>query len=103
MGLATVFGIVQQNNGFIHVASAPGQGATFQLYLPRFVSAEAPEVAVETPPKPPRGKETVLLAEDEQPVRLTVQIFLAALGYTVLAAENPAQALLARRAHPQGA
>jgi len=100
LGLATVYGIVKQNDGFINVYSEPGKGTTFKIYLPRFVDATAVREAVQTPTKPPRGTETVLLVEDEKSVRVTTATFLEDLGYTILVAESPAQALRLVAEHP---
>ncbi len=100
LGLATVYGIVKQNNGFINVHSEPGKGTSFKIYLPRFVAPEAVAVAAETPTRPPRGSETVLLVEDEKSIRITTQVFLEDLGYTVLVAEGPEKALLLASEHP---
>ena len=93
LGLATVYGIVKQNNGFINVYSEPEKGSTFRIYLPRHAgSADAPETepAVKTPP---HGSETVLIVEDEAPVLKLAKIILERLGYTVLDAATPAQAM----------
>jgi signal transduction histidine kinase len=100
LGLATVFGIVKQNNGYINVSSEPGKGTTFQIYLPRHVRAETAQAAVAAPAKPPRGTETILMVEDEKSVRLTTHMFLEDLGYTVLVAENPEKALALVAQHP---
>jgi PAS domain S-box-containing protein len=100
LGLATVYGIVKQNNGFINVYSEPGKGTSFKIYLPRFIATEVVEVAAETPTQPPHGNETVLLVEDEKSIRITTQVFLADLGYTVLVAERPEKALLLASKHP---
>ncbi|NQT94405.1 MAG: response regulator, partial [Lentisphaerae bacterium] len=93
LGLATVFGIVKQNDGFINVYSEPGKGTTFKIYLPRFATSEDASVAVEKLTKPPRGTETILLVEDENSVRITTQLFLEDLGYSLLVAESPEKAL----------
>ena len=93
LGLATVYGIVKQSDGYIWVYSEPGHGTTFKIYLPR-VEAAAESLA----PKPIsptllRGSETVLLVEDEDIVRnLTLRV-LAAHGYSVLAAADGQEAL----------
>jgi signal transduction histidine kinase len=92
LGLATVFGIVKQNHGFINVYSEVGRGTTFKLYFPR-VHAEA-EVA--EPPAAQRlmcGTETVLLVEDEEQILSLGQRVLEQHGYTVLTAHNPEAAL----------
>lgn len=92
LGLATVYGVVKQNDGFINVYSEPGLGSTFKIYLPRHRGAEEP--AAETAVEPPRtGTETVLLVEDEPAIlHLTARV-LTHLGYTVLAAASPVEAL----------
>jgi CheY-like chemotaxis protein len=93
LGLATVYGIVHQSGGSIAVDSAPRRGARFQIYLPRV--AEAPEAAgpARAVVAPTPGSETVLVAEDEQLVRLLVRRVLEQAGYTVLAAPGGADAL----------
>ena len=93
LGLATVYGIVQQSGGHIWVYSEPGQGATFKVYLPRV--AGAPEVAVvtEKPLTAESGSETVLLVEDEDLVRRLSRHVLESKGYTVLDACDGATAL----------
>lgn len=94
LGLSTVYGIVKQTDGFIFVDSEPGQGATFKVFLPRH-HADADEAAatagdaeeVETP-QDLTGAGTVLLVEDEDPVRLFSARALRNKGYTVLEAES---------------
>jgi PAS domain S-box-containing protein len=93
LGLATVYGIVRQNNGFINVYSEPGRGSTFRIYLPRVVSDGAPAAASGAPTPGPAGHETILLVEDEKSIRVTTRIFLEEQGYFVLAAESPEKAL----------
>src|SRR5207302_1375328 len=93
LGLAMVYGTVKQSGGFIWVYSEPGRGATFKIYLPRVdapVESAAPPAPVE---RPPRGSETVLLAEDEPAVRAIARQALERQGYTVLAAPSGAGAL----------
>ena len=99
LGLATVYGIVQQNHGHLEVQSEVGKGTTFNIYLPRATSEADPGSATVTPARLPRGTETVLLAEDEKSVRITARLFLEALGYTVLAAKTPEEALCLAGAH----
>lgn len=93
LGLAVVYGIVEQHNGHIIVSSEVGQGSKFDVYLP--VSKE-PIIheAVEADGKVlPRGNETILLAEDEREVRELFEGFLEGLGYKVLSASNGEEAL----------
>ncbi|HVH68611.1 MAG TPA: PAS domain S-box protein [Gemmatimonadales bacterium] len=94
LGLATVYGIVKQSGGFIWVYSELGHGSTFKIYLPRV--ADATERAGATAPpleRAPRGTETVLLAEDETPVRAIARQVLERQGYTVLEAPTAEKAL----------
>ncbi len=100
LGLATVYGIVKQNNGLIYVYSEPGQGTTVKLYLPR-AATSAVEPVEAAAALPPRGRgETILLVEDEKSLRVTCSLFLEALGYTVLVAETPGDALRLAERHP---
>ncbi len=93
LGLATVYGIVKQNNGFINVYSEPGQGTTFRLYLPRYQS-DVPQAADDIQETEiPRGTETILIVEDEQTVLKLTKAMLEALGYNVLAAPDRNHAL----------
>jgi PAS domain S-box-containing protein len=96
LGLAMVFGIVKQHQGWIACASGPGQGACFDVYLPRHLgpAAAAPEAR---PPVPAGGNETVLLVDDVALVRDLGRAILQRYGYRVLAAEDGAHALEAYR------
>ncbi len=92
LGLATVYGIVKQSNGFIWVYSEPNEGTTFKLYFPLANSTEIPTpVRVETSLL--RGTETVLLVEDSVPVRTAAQQMLQRHGYRVLEAPTAKAAL----------
>jgi signal transduction histidine kinase/DNA-binding LacI/PurR family transcriptional regulator/ActR/RegA family two-component response regulator len=93
LGLATVFGIVQQSGGHIAVTSQPGHGATFEIYLPR--SSEPATAPMYAPPVPAsvRGTETILLVEDEPAVRRAVRRFLEDHGYRILEAADGGEAL----------
>jgi signal transduction histidine kinase/CheY-like chemotaxis protein len=101
LGLATVYGIVKQNKGFINVYSEPGHGTTFTIYLPR---ATGPSVAVPapSPPKLLRGNnETVLLVEDEGAILKLAERMLVKLGYRVLTTSSPLEAVTISRDHPK--
>jgi len=97
LGLSTVYGIVKQHGGQIRVRSAPGEGATFLLVLPRF---EAPDSKAADRPRdadPCGGTETILLAEDDAAVRRLTSALLRRRGYTVIEAAHPEEALQAAR------
>ncbi len=92
LGLATVFGIVKQSDGHIVVASAPGAGSTFSIFLPAAAQSGADPQA-STHAGAGRGHETILVVEDEDSVRRIVRIALESSGYRVLEAPNGAAAL----------
>ncbi len=99
LGLSTVYGIVKQSGGCIEVESKPGRGATFKIFFPRVeaISPEAESVAVGGDSV--RGRETVLLVEDEPGVRRLVNETLRLHGYTVLEARHGIEALLTGAKH----
>lgn len=91
LGLATVYGIVKQNGGFIKVYSEPNLGTTFKVYIPRSDEKEAPPKEKEAPLT--SGAGTILLVEDAESVRELITEILETIGYTVLAPKTPSQAL----------
>jgi signal transduction histidine kinase len=93
LGLATVYGIIKQHQGWIEVQSQVGQGTTFRVYLPP--AGQATEKSDDTSPDSTnlRGKETILVVEDEPPVRWIVKNVLGKYGYQVLEAGNGVEAL----------
>lgn len=93
LGLATVFGIVRQNKGFINVYSESGQGTTFRIYLPRLEENGGTAQAADEEEVVDRGAGTILLVEDEEQVRLMTQRMLEGLGYGVIVAATPTEAL----------
>jgi hypothetical protein len=93
LGLATVYGIVKQSAGYVLVDSAPGEGTTFQVYLPASASAGAADHLPVAESLSVRGTETVLIIEDEQAVRDIVSRVLKKHGYVVLVAASGAEAL----------
>ena len=100
LGLATVYGIVKQNHGFVWVYSEPGMGTSIKIYLP---CVQDQPVAVESPDKfagpAQRGTETVLLVEDEEALRRATVEFLRLRGYTVLEARDGVDALSVSKNH----
>ena len=100
LGLATVFSIVQQHQGWISVASQPGQGTTFHIYLPRLAKTSVRQPVVESAPATASGgTETILLVEDDDALRASVLKSLAQLGYRLLEAASGSAALQVWRQH----
>ncbi len=99
LGMAMVYGLMKQHRGHVHVYSEPGEGTTVSLYF----AAIEETIEEVTPPadleRPPRGGETILLAEDEEALRRTAQRALEKFGYRVLTAATGAEALALFRKH----
>jgi len=100
LGLSTVYGIVSQHGGFVDVATGPGRGTAFHVYLPRSTRADEVPAGQAGAPAPARGQELVLLVEDEPQVRELTRRFLETLGYRVHACGDAAAALEALAAEP---
>ena len=100
LGLSTVYGIVKQNHGFIDVASKPGQGTTFHVYLPRH--SETPPKPAPIPARPPAGaaRETILLVEDDPAILAISRTMLERLAYHVIGAQSPDEAMPLAQKHP---
>jgi len=98
LGLSTAYGIVRQHRGFIDVHTIQGEGTTFEVYLPPASgAAESPPLREEGTSR--GGQELILLAEDDEDVRVLVQRLLEARGYRVLTAENGERAMEVFAAH----
>lgn len=100
LGLSTVYGIVKQSGGQIEVESVPGEGATFRVYLPIVEQAVSPRKAPKVSSPVMTGSETVLLAEDQSPIRTVLREFLESKGYTILEAGDGTEALELAARHP---
>ncbi len=92
LGLSMVYGTVKQSGGSIWVYSEPDKGTTFKMYLPRVEAALQTAFEEQPPPANLGGNETILLVEDDAGVRQLAQTILTSAGYTVLTAEDAAQA-----------
>ena len=93
LGLSTVFGIVKQNNGFINVYSEPGTGTTFRIYLSPYATKDQQVKDREATDIPVGRGETVLVVEDESSILKLAQRILERLGYSVLTAATPDEAI----------
>jgi CheY-like chemotaxis protein len=93
LGLATVFGIVKQHQGWIQVDNRPGTGVTFRIFLPACDVATTEASPTEAKPKPRRGTETIFLVEDDAAVRKPTRKLLERWGYEVVEAANGVDAL----------
>jgi signal transduction histidine kinase len=99
LGLSTVYGIVQQNQGTIHVTSERGRGTAFEIYLPAVPAGEEVKEPAAAVSGRLNGHETILLAEDEPAVRKLVRDALEQLGYTVLTAADGYEAMRILEVH----
>lgn len=99
LGLATVYGAVRQSDGFVRVDSHPGKGTTFSLYFP-YAERELDDVPPSEPSPTQGGNETILLVEDRFSVLKLCGTMLEKLGYTVLSADAPREALRLEQAYP---
>ncbi len=93
LGLATVYGIIKQNDGYIDVASKPNAGTTFKLYLPRHKTQAEPLLENRTQQPVVGGNETILLVEDELSILKMAKKMLERMGYNVLVAPTPEESL----------
>jgi CheY-like chemotaxis protein len=100
LGLSTVYGIVQQHDGMVHLYSEPGAGTIFKVYLPAH-GRLAEDVGSKLEPLPPNGQETILLAEDEEQVRNVVVRMLQRAGYRTIAVANGLDAIGVLRERPE--
>lgn len=92
LGLATVYGVIKQHGGFINVYSEPGQGTTFRLYLPA-AGGRAQAKQTEVASRPAAGSETILVAEDNAPLRALAVEVLTSQGYKVIVANDGQEAV----------
>lgn len=92
LGLATVYGVVKQSNGYIALDSEKGKGASFKIYLPRIEQPVATKTKSSQVPQTVGGSETILLVEDAEPLRVLAQLFLKEHGYHVLPAADGTEA-----------
>ena len=99
LGLATVYGAIKQNNGFINIYSEPGKGTTFSIHLPHYAGDTARNQTEDAAQPVPRGQETILLVEDEAAILNIIAIMLEKQGYSVLRAESPGRAMELAREH----
>ena len=99
LGLSTVYGIVKQNNGFINVYSESGNGTIFKIYLPRHAGQAVEDSKADVVEIPKGRGEKVLVVEDEQAILKMATNMLELLGYTVLAAQTPGEAIRLAETH----
>jgi len=93
LGLAMVYGVVKQNNGFINIYSEPGLGTRFTIYLPRYTGSSITEKSITTDEPIKMGQETILIVEDELNILKMVTKMLNNQGYNVISANTPYEAI----------
>src|SRR6266478_3216580 len=99
LGLATVYGVVKQSEGYVWVDSKPRQGATFQIFLPRIEEPATTVAATKPLAETVRGSETILLVEDAESLRKLTRSFLESHGFRVLVAQNGEEAIQVEARH----
>ncbi|HET7205008.1 MAG TPA: ATP-binding protein, partial [Terriglobales bacterium] len=99
LGLATVYGVVKQSGGYVWAESEPGQGASFQIFLPRVAEPDTEATATTPFEEAVGGSETILLVEDSEPLRKLTQSFLVSHGFRVLAAQDGEEAIQLETRH----
>ena len=102
LGLATVYGIVKQNKGFINVYSEPGMGTTFKIYIPSCKDQVGADLEQEKPRPAAGGHETILVVEDEPSLLDLTRMMLEVKGYQVLTAGSPGEAIQLAKEHGGG-
>ena len=101
LGLATVYGIVKQNDGYIYINSEPGEGTTFKIYLPRHLAGSEQAAKDSQKAASGLGHGTILLVEDELTILEMATRMLQHQGYTVLAANSPGMAFELAEKHTE--
>jgi PAS domain S-box-containing protein len=102
LGLSTVYGMVRQNKGFIDVVSEPDQGTTFRIFLPCHEGSDVEKTVPVSVNDPVGGHETILVVEDEEAILEMITLMLTPLGYTVISAARPEDAITLARSHQGG-
>ena len=97
LGLSTVYGIIRQNNGFINVYSEPGRGTTFRIYFPHHGLEAGDQIISASGDAPASRGETLLVVEDDPMLLELTVMMLGDLGYTVISASSPGEAIALNR------